>query len=127
MYAMLKVNPRNKVGGKQCRAHAAGGLEDGGVGRRCKRIAAPLHPQPGIVPTCHPNEEGVRMGIVSSRPLAAALTTVLLALRSALRDGISFPPLSRGHTTFIELPMDYLEWEDEGAGSCKQPPLGRWG
>jgi hypothetical protein len=44
----------------------------------------------------------------------AVLAMVLLALRSALRDGIlisseSFSPLSRGYTTFLEPPMDYLE------------------
>ncbi len=49
--------------------------------------------------------------------LAAALTAALLASHSAPRDSIviltaSFPLLSRGHTTFLKPPMDYLEWGD---------------
>jgi hypothetical protein len=71
----------------------------------------------------------IRMACVraSRRPgrlmaLAAALTAALLALRSVPRDGIiilsgASPPLSCGHTTFLEPPIDYLEWED-GRAAC---------
>jgi hypothetical protein len=46
--------------------------------------------------------------------LAAALAMALLALHSVPRDGIIissglFPPLSCGHTTFLELPINYLD------------------
>jgi hypothetical protein len=69
LYAMLKVNPRNKVGGKRQRAHLAGGLGHGGVGRRCKCIAAPLYPWPGNVCTCCPDQDGMCLGIALSRPV----------------------------------------------------------
>ncbi len=54
--------------------------------------------------------------IVILTALAAVLAVALLALRSAPRDSNSiitlsgsFPPLLRGHMTFLEPLMDYLE------------------
>ncbi len=114
---MPKVKPSNKVGGKHHHACAAGGGGGGEAGKRCKRVAAPLHPWPGIVPT----SLLIRMvyAWASHHPgwltaLAVALAMALLALSCAPRDGIIilsglFPPLSRRHTTFLEMPMDYLE------------------
>ncbi len=55
--------------------------------------------------------------------LAAALASALLASHSVLRDCIIissglFPPLSHGHTTFLEPPMDNLEQYHSAASAA---------
>ncbi len=66
LIAIPKVDLRSEVGGKHCHARAAR-RGDGGAGRRCERVFAPSHPWPGIVHTCRPDHDGVRMGIAPSQ------------------------------------------------------------
>jgi hypothetical protein len=106
-FAMPKVDSRDKVGGKRCRAYAAerwsGGMEGLGGGAsallpRCIHGLA-LYALAALIRTayvwalCHPSQ---------LTALAIALAVALLALRTAPRDGIvitsglSPPPPCKG-------------------------------
>ncbi len=69
LYAMPKVDQKNKVGGKRHRACAAEGWGDGGAVSRGEHVAAPLYPQPTIVCTCRPDHDGMHVDIALSRPV----------------------------------------------------------
>merc|ERR1712216_504449 len=70
-----------------------------------------------------------------STVLALLLACTLLAIHNAPRNGIvissggAFPPFSRGHTTILEPPVDYLErycvncWERGGWTSSLPEPI----
>jgi hypothetical protein len=117
LFAMLKVNLRNKVGGEPHRACAVGGQGDGGAGRRCKGVAAPLHPRPGIVHTCRPDQDSISVGIPPSwlvnSPCQGAGHGAAGIVHCAKGQHCHLvrivPTLSRRYTTFLEPPMDYLE------------------
>jgi hypothetical protein len=105
--SMPKVNPRSKVGCKLRRAHTAGGRGGGGAGRRCKHIVAPLHPLPGIVRSCHPDQDGVHVGIAPSRPVGSpccgadhGTTGILQHTKGWHHHLVSIvpPPLTRTHS-----------------------------